>query len=51
MTSAAPLTWTLRSRARIERQGDPRFDRVFGVKSHPAAEALASELKLDPRWT
>lgn len=28
-----------------------RFDRVFGVKGHPAAEALASELKLEVRWT
>lgn len=28
-----------------------RFERVFGVKGHAAAEALASELKLEVRWT
>ena len=28
-----------------------RFERIFGVKGHPAAEALASELKLEVRWT
>lgn len=30
--------------------GGHRFDRVFGIKGHPAAEALASELKLEVRW-
>lgn len=28
-----------------------RFDRVFGIKGHAPAEALASELKLEVRWT
>lgn len=28
-----------------------RFDRVFGIKGHPPAETLASELKLEVRWT
>lgn len=28
-----------------------RFDRVFGIKGHAAADALATELKLEVRWT
>lgn len=31
--------------------GGQRFDRIFGIKGHGAAEALASELKLEVRWT
>ena len=28
-----------------------RFDRIFGIKGHVPAESLASELKLEVRWT
>lgn len=28
-----------------------RFDRIFGIKGHAPAEALASELKSEVRWT
>jgi hypothetical protein len=28
-----------------------RFDRIFGIKGHAPAESLASELKLEVRWT
>lgn len=45
----APTIWS--SAASIDRADRPRYDHVFGVRGHAAAEAWVARAGLEARWT